>query len=443
MVIICAEIIDRPKGIFHAEYGMRLERRNSLSTIKHIPRGDLEQFVQIVADAYPAMDLNSGDANRRTVDNLEQSYIEDQRQLFGLYRDGSLLGGMFLYDFNMMIHADIVETGGIGLVAVHLLHKKEKVAKELIDFALDYYRKRKAPLVSLYPFRPDFYKRMGFGYGPKISRYQALPSSLPRGGSKDNVQYLEESDGLKILKCYDQFARSTHGMILRNLKDTERQLFKSGSKVLAYQEEESVRGYISYSFEKGKTFLENDLIVKELVADEPEVLNQLLTFLHTQLDQVRRIVFDLHDSDFHHLLADPRNGSGKIIPFVYHETNTQGMGLMYRVVDIPLMIESSKSRNFGDQTIILELKISDSFLPVNAGSYVMTYVGGSGSFTPDAVPEASIELDIADFSSLLMGTVSFRSQYMYGLAEISDPNYVSVVNELFRVDKQPICMTQF
>lgn len=414
-----------------------------MSSIKPIPKDDLQDFVEIVAKAYPAMDLDSSDARYRAVDHLEQSYIDDSRKLYGLYRNGTLLGGMFLYDFKMVIHANLVDTGGVGLVAVHLLHKKEKVAKELIEFSLEFYRKREAPLISLYPFRPDFYKRMGFGYGPKISHYRALPSALPRGGSKENIHYMEETDSPKLLKCYDRYARRTHGMILRRLKDIERQLFRSAGNVIAYIKDGEVLGYLSFSFEKGETFLQNDLYVKELIYDDPEVLSQLLTFLHTQLDQVRRIVFDIHDSEFHHLLADPRNDSGNLIPFAYHETNTQGMGLMYRILDLPNMFAAVKNHNFGDQTVKLGIEISDSFLPDNQGFVMIEFVGGLGVSAPDAVPDATISLDIADFSSLLMGTVSFRSQYLNGIAEISDPNYVPVVNELFRADRQPVCMTQF
>jgi predicted acetyltransferase len=119
------------------------------------------------------------------------------------------------------------------------------------------------------------------------------------------------------------------------------------------------------------------------------------------------------------------------------------MGLMYRVIDVPLMFALLRRNNFGNQTVTLGIKISDSFYPANQRNVVIKFAGGSGMVAPETVPEATIALDIADFSSLLMGTVTFRNQYLYGLAEISDPNYVPVVDDLFRVDRQPICMTQF
>lgn len=35
-------------------------------------------------------------------------------------------------------------------------------------------------LSALYPFRPDFYGRMGYGYGTKKAEYQLRPEAFPR-----------------------------------------------------------------------------------------------------------------------------------------------------------------------------------------------------------------------------------------------------------------------
>jgi len=53
-----------------------------------------------------------------------------------------------------------------------------------------------------------------------------------------------------------------------------------------------------------------------------------------------------------------------------------------------------------------------------------------------------MSLDVAEFSSLLMGAVDFQHLYAYNLAEISDPAAVPVVNRLFAAPK-PICLTDF
>jgi predicted acetyltransferase len=64
------------------------------------------------------------------------------------------------------------------------------------------------------------------------------------------------------------------------------------------------------------------------------------------------------------------------------------------------------------------------------------------AITANAYPVA-VEMEIAEFSSLLVGTVGFSSLYRYGLARISDERYVKAIDRAFAVEGKPICMTQF
>jgi predicted acetyltransferase len=414
-----------------------------LSSIKPIPQEDLHKFVNIVADAYPAMDLASEEEGIRVHDQLEKIYDDERRRLVGLYRSEKLLGGMILLDFEMQVHSSKIETGGVGLVAVHLLHKKEKVAKELIEFFLRDYRERGAMLTSLYPFRPDFYKKMGFGYGPKIAQYKVLPSALPRGASKKNVEFVEADSVDELLECYNRYSQVTHGMIHRRVSDLERALFRPGRKAIAFRRNDLIDGYLVYSFKKGETFIENDIHIQELVYNSPEALSEILFFLHTQLDQVRRVVIATHDNNFHHLLSDPRNDSGNLIPHVSHETNSEGVGLMYRVINGSGIFEQLGSHDFGKQSCSVRFQITDGLLSENSGSFVVTFTGGRAKLTPKKAAEVSVSMDISDFSSLFMGTARFRKLYHYKKADISDPSYVAILDKLFRVDQQPVCMTHF
>jgi predicted acetyltransferase len=57
--------------------------------------------------------------------------------------------------------------------------------------------------------------------------------------------------------------------------------------------------------------------------------------------------------------------------------------------------------------------------------------------------DVSLRLDIAEFSSLLAGSVDFSSLFRYGLVEISDPAYVNTINRIFAVEQKPMCTTSF
>jgi hypothetical protein len=116
---------------------------------------------------------------------------------------------------------------------------------------------------------------------------------------------------------------------------------------------------------------------------------------------------------------------------------------MYRVIDTPGIFSLLAERDFGGQTCKLQLTLGDGFLPQNAGDYGLHFEDGRVSVEPGGETDVQVCLDVADFSSLLAGAVNCRSLHRYGLAEISNPEYVSVVDKIFAVQDKPVCMTAF
>ena len=113
-----------------------------MSVIKPMPQSDLDRFAQIVGNAYPAFPLSSAEDKDRFKKNMGQTYVDSERCIYGLYRDGVLLGGMVCYNFQINLFSSMRPVAGVGLVAVDLVHKKEKVAKEMIEFFLDHYQQQ-------------------------------------------------------------------------------------------------------------------------------------------------------------------------------------------------------------------------------------------------------------------------------------------------------------
>jgi predicted acetyltransferase len=414
-----------------------------VSKIKPLPQADLNDFVKIVANAYPGLQLKTESDYQNQVEKYLKFYKQPSRCLYGLYRDGHLLGGMLVYDFTVNVHSFMIPAGGVGLVAVDLLHKKERVAKELLTFLLEHFRYKGVSLLMLYSFRPDFYRRMGFGYGTKISQYRVLPTALPRSGKKEEVRYLYQEDKEAILRCYKRNMLRRHGMIKRMPWELNILFEDNNLRIIGHERDGELTGYLSFMFELGQTFLENDIYVREMVFNDRNSRQAMLTFLHTQLDQVRRIIINTFDDTFHFLLSDPRTDTGHVISPAHHESNIQGVGLMYRVIDVPGFLRSLNQHNFGGGTLDLKIIIDDSFFPKNSGSYYLRVVEGDLKIDKDYPSDVTIRLDIAEFSSLVMGSVGFRSIYEYALVKISDPSYVDNVDRIFSSPQKPVCLTRF
>lgn len=413
--------------------------------IKEIPLKDYDDLIDIVVNAYPGFGINSpADRERQKKNMIAVRKTDPTQTIMGLYRSKKLLGVMRLHDFVMNVFGSMLPTGGIGLVAVHLAHKKEKICKELVEHYLEHYRKRNYPLAALYPFRPDFYRKMGFGYGIKHNEYLILAEHLPKAPGREHVEMVAKPDLKAMTECYNRVARKTHGMFEKCVYEW-RWSTRSVARIAVYKDGRTVRGYIVFSFRKIQQdqFIHNDMDIEEFVYEGREAYQGLIAFLQSQADQVRRIKFNTQDEFLQFLPFDARNGSLHNVGRLSHEVNLQGMGIMYRVLDMKELFTRLKDHDFNDVTCRLKITIRDSLVKANDGTTIVHFTDGKPRVMKNAEHDIAISLDIAEFSSLVLGAVDFRSLYRYGLAEISDEKQLDAVNRLFHTIARPDTTTQF
>ncbi|KEO83153.1 GNAT family N-acetyltransferase [Tumebacillus flagellatus] len=425
---------------------------------------EFDRLTDILAHAYPFMGLVPADKRPGYAESLRKRHREfDEYNLYGYFRDGELLGGMGLFDYEMNFFGEtVLPAGGVGLVAVDALHKKQRIAYDLLQFYLRHYQTKGASMALLYPFRPDFYKKMGFGIGTKMNRYEVPPTALPKGKSKDRVVFLNAEKHSQALRdCYDRFARARHGMMLKTNDEASR-LFPPGSQLVrvGVQNGEQLEGYMIYHYQQvdESNFILNSVVVRELVYETPEALSELLTFLRSQSDQFHRVIFVTQDEELHHLLENPLNGSNRMLVPVYHETNSQGVGIMYRILNVADTLKKLHGHNFGGQTCEFNLIVHDSFLNEHTYCHIVLQDGklsvpffelnpdrcGIG-WNPGAWPMPTVGLSIEDFSSLLMGSATMKSLYRYGSVHSTNvpKSLIDVLHRAFLVEEKPLCMSNF
>lgn len=413
--------------------------------IKKIPIKDYDAFVDIVADAYPGMKIITPEEKEKTVKQLKESAKYPTMDYYGLYRKSKLIGVMALYDFTINLFSTKAKIGGIGLVAVDLLHKKEKVCKEMVSYFLELYWKKGACMTALFPFRPDFYRKMGFGIGSKVAQYSVKPQDLGRAGMKKHIHHMTIKDKTALERCYNRFVERRHGMMSAR-PNKWAQVFKAPTaKIIGYKKGTQILGYIIFTFKKVQenNWIKNDIIIQEFIYENRDVLNELISFLHTQSDQINRIIYSTQDEYFHFILNDPRDGTDNILVPLAHQSNTQGIGIMYRVINMKRLFRTMKKRNFNDQTCRIKINIKDSFLARNDGSVILHFYNGRLKGEGKRDYEVEIWVDVGDFSSLIIGAVDFRSLHEYSLADISSTRYVNLINSLFLVAQKPMSTTQF
>ena len=421
-----------------------------MSEIKRIPKKDLLQYAEIASGAFPGMGMNTKEKIKKLASWLIKRHDSKRSTFYGLYKNKKLTGGLIFYDFQMNLFGNKVLCGGGGFLVVDLLHKKEHVARDLCKYFFQYYRKQDAPFASLYPFRPDFYRKMGAGYGTKTSVYRVHPKDFPSQGDKKQLRKLTLKDKNKMVKCFNTYADRKTGMFYDS-KESRGNFFKHNkeSKFFGYEKDGKLLGYIVFKFVKKTTnsideFLQNEIHITEMVYLNNEVLSSFFALLHSQKDQVDVVYYLCHDDNFHFAVRDPRNDSGNVYSPVYHETNSAAVGVMYRLLNTKFLFESLGTHSFNNETIRLKLDIKDSFLKENNKPVVIYFEDGFPTVkTAASKTDITMTIDIADFSSLVLGAVDLKSLYNYGLVKISNNKYSDQLFRLFRTDHKPECMTSF
>ncbi|MFJ7827533.1 enhanced intracellular survival protein Eis [Psychrobacillus sp. NPDC096623] len=417
--------------------------------IRLLQTKDLKQATDIASLAYPGMLIQSDEKKKEFIERLETEQNEENGiQFFGCFDEQDELLGIFrVNDFECNINGKFQRIFGIGMVAVHLLHKKEKIAFKLLSYFHNYARQENIALVSLYPFNPSFYRKMGYGYGPLRYEFKFKPGALITDGNKSRVKFLSPADEEAIVSLYNEYAQNNHGMLKRTWK--EREYIKTRKTYyVGVEEENRLIGALAFTLEpvKDSHFLHQHMIIHEWIWSSPLAYKQLASWVSSQQDQVDRVIFRTNDQSFVYSLSNPMNDTNYVIPSVYHEVAKTGSGIMYRITNIENFVNDTNFHGLGrpqGNTKVL-LAVEDSFIPEQQGIYELSYSSDQWKIHKVERNEvqAHITIGIHDLSSWWMGCVTIESLYNYGEVIIYqlDPKKL---DEWFKPKNGPICFTSF
>ena len=417
-----------------------------MSEIRVVREDEYPELLRIAAEAYPTMGFALGEDRQRMLTRFKTTHRDKDWTPYGVYRDGKMVGIYRTYDFTLNVRGNLIPAGGLGMVAVELTHKKEHIAREIVQGFLAHYDERGDAMTTLWPFRVDFYHNMGFGLGGRRYQYRLHPATLPKG-SKEHIRYLSATDIPAINACYNHCFERQNGMIRHHEARWQiRFEFMEKLRWIGCEIDGALEGYLIYTFkphDRAGSFMDSEMVVIELFYTTPRALGELLSFLQSQLDQCSRVSIETSEEEFYYLTSNPTISSGTKMAPTYHESHMAGVGIMYRVMDLGRLFAQLKTPSFGDDRIAVKINLKDTFLPQNNGARVVRFAGGLGQVDNNARPDVEISLDVAEFSSMLMGAVGFRKLHTYGLAQISDSSHIDRIDRLFAYHQKPVCVTGF
>jgi hypothetical protein len=101
--------------------------------IRELTTVELEESITLSARAYPGLELTNRTNRTRYRERIIQADEDPNTRFLGLFENGEMRGVMRWHDFTMNFFGKQTLAGGLGGVAVDLLHKKEKVAAEMVQ----------------------------------------------------------------------------------------------------------------------------------------------------------------------------------------------------------------------------------------------------------------------------------------------------------------------
>lgn len=421
--------------------------------VKLLTAADIDAYTTIAYDAYPSFKDLSAEGLMAYKANLRDVIENDPDvRVFGLFEGVALIAVMRVFIFKMNYLGKMITASGLGFLGVHLLHKKKGAARELIDFYEKFSVEQGALIGLLLPFRPDYYKKFGYGFGGKRYQYRVKTSQLPAfaaaGGS---LRYLSSSELQLLYDCHERVVKQTHGMLMK-IGD-ERKNLEACEKckiVASFDQNGAMDGYLMFEFENGKAgnYTINHLAVNELECETPAAFRRLAEFLRRQQDQVKLVIFNSGEDHLHYLFDNPLDDSENYAAFGNLQTNTQFVGVMYKVFQAaPFIAAHYRPVNPVPLAAAFEVIDQAGRDGTTAEKFTLSLLDGTVDDTLNhqagKLPGVSVKISRADFSSLIMGCASPAGLFRMGRLELDNAGLLPELNRAFCCMPGPVCNTDF
>jgi len=372
-----------------------------LPSIRRATEADVQDLANLWALAFPgersAEDRARGLREGGAWGGVENCWVATS--------EGRLDGAFRTLPLVMHLLGRPVPTLGVAAVAVAPHARRRGLGAHLCRTALRIGRDQGDLLAALYPFRTDFYARLGFALAGELHRYRFPPEALPAFDGVDRVQVCSDPPG-RLPALYDALLPSAHGLVVRSRKRWEAILSASpvvfeihagGSTGLDRGEvglDGTLGGYLLGSLRKLPRGAGLEFRITEFLAADLDSYRAALGWLSCQRDAWRQVTLDtLPGEQFHGLLAHPQLAGTSNARVLWFPSATILRGPMVRILDTGGLLELLEPA----RGTVLDLE--DPEVPENRGRWEVSTDGSAGvRRTGEPGPDA---LDIADASALL------------------------------------------
>ena len=312
-------------------------------TVRSVKEGDLARVVNLSRLAFAPLSSSA---------EIEREWYGGKldapgRDIFlAVNQTGREAGGYAQLDLEIWLAGQQIPVMGIAGVAVAPEFRGQRVARLMLEHALETARSQQVPIVMLYPFQHGFYRKLGWGWVGQPHQYRVASRNLPTYSERSGVVPYEPSHQAVLQAVYQQAALQHNGWLDRRDWQWEAWLKPAnGREIYTYVAADKLEAYVVFQFTRLES-ARNPLaiVVQEWVALTPSAYRGILGFLAGLRDQVAIVIWNTYPSDpFPHLLKEQRHDPGLTIGAsefgLTHRFGELGGGFMWRLVDLKRALE--------------------------------------------------------------------------------------------------------
>lgn len=400
-----------------------------MTQIRKLQKKDYEKAAFIKSISFYADEKLS-----ESVENVVQSFKDMEKikdcDVFVCECEGDVAGLITVNKLCMNFYGKFTDIYALSGVSVDTAYRGRGVADKLIRFFLDYAKKQNAAIVMLYPFRPSFYKKYGFGWGIEKYEYTINTAECKFYENKNIIPFAKGS-AEHARNIQNEYAKTRHGMCLMN--DYEWHNFKNDVSdddiVLIKDDEGKYAGYAIIDFEKDSQYNPYDqtIVVQRLIALSPDAYKWFLSYIHCLKDQFQTTKIYTYEKYFYYNLSNIGSIYNAVIPSGFHHNCRCGLGIMYKAINAQHLLDMLADRDIKTGYCFI---IRDKY----NNSYTKAYIGNKEKCR-------EINIDIESFTSFIMGCIPAEQLYACGLIDC-EKNTAAEMDAIFKL-KQPICISTF
>ncbi len=404
---------------------MALEMEPDLSgpVLTAAGRADVRALAVLWSRAFP---------DRRTPDDRERQLragagyggLEDS---WVVKRRGRLLAACRLHSLHEYLTGVAVPMMGLAAVAVAPEARRKGLGAALCRNAIRIARERGDVVSVLYPFRPGFYRRLGWGYVGRLHAHRFAPAQLVVDrDAAAAVRPAESADRHALQSCYARVARASHGPIARSENVWHQHLGGHAyAAVVERKGSDSVGGYVIVVPGRQRVNADRRLRIRELVAEDRDAYHSLLAWIAAQRDQWPQATYEARpDEHFERWLDDPRPPRfPKPSRPLWDPIATILRGPMLRVLDVPAALQARRWAPTAG-TLRLRIEVRDAELPENLGPWLADVHDERAALVqgPCNTADAAFTADASTFARIWTGEIRASEAAVAGHAEVDDPD---------------------